>query len=170
MFRRTVAWPWVIRVKRLTGILALGCVLSCCSCGDTRTMSPSATPSPIVTSTAPAEAPTVTATRPTRTPHSTESMWLDFVSPITGALVTAPIRFQGRTNEVPSDPGVTVRLYDQNWRLLTETTVTLQGEPGKSGTFSGEITVSDYAGQAILTADSHGGGASISARITIKNP
>lgn len=97
-------------------------------------------------------------------------MWLDFVTPRFGERVSSPIRFRGRTNKVLSDPRITVRLYDQNWNLLAETATTLKGEIGAAGTFSGEITVSDYTGAAILFADTNSSDASISTRINIKRP
>lgn len=96
-------------------------------------------------------------------------MWLDFVTPISGDVVSSPIRFSGRTNMVPSGRVITIRLYDQDWNLLAETTAVLQGETGKAGTFSSEVTVRDYTGTAILVASSEDG-ASITTRITVKRP
>jgi len=95
-------------------------------------------------------------------------MWLDFVTPISGDRLSSPIRFRGRTNIIPSNREIIVRLYDQNWNLLNETTTMLQGEIGQAGTFSGEITVSGYTGPAILVAESKKNGANIATRITIE--
>ncbi len=167
---------WYIKILILTGLLL------CCGCNPTPTstpivpITPTFTPVFVATSTLTtseatlSETPTVSTPRPTSTPRNIESMWLDFATPISGDKVSAPIRFRGRTNFVPRDPTITVRLYDQNWNLLAETTSTLQGEIGKTGTFSGEITANDYTGTAILVVESDESGASNTTRITIRKP
>jgi hypothetical protein len=94
-------------------------------------------------------------------------MWLDLETPQTGDRVSSPICFRGRTNVVPSNPVVIVRLYDQDRNLLGETTTTLQGEMGYAGTFRGALTQSEYTGPAILVAESEIG-ATIVAYITIR--
>lgn len=165
---------------RRINILVLTGLLLCCGCNPTPTsipvvpITPTFTPVFIATSTPTTpeatlpEASAVSTLRPTSTPRNIGSMWLDFVTPISGDKVSAPIRFRGRTNFVPDDPTIVIRLYDQNWNLLADTTATLQGETGKTGTFSGEITANGYTGAAILVVESDESGASNTTRITIR--
>ena len=151
--------------------LLLGCLLLCCACNPIPTSPPTLTIIPTFTATiefSPAEITPTSTPQPTSTPHTIESMWLDFVTPISGDRLSSPIRFRGRTNIIPSNREIIVRLYDQNWNLLNETTTMLQGEIGQAGTFSGEITVSGYTGPAILVAESKKNGANIATRITIE--
>jgi len=155
---------------RRVNILILGCLLLCCACHSTPTSFPTATVIPTLFETSSPEILIVSTPYSTSTPRGVESMWIDFIMPMSGDIVSNPIRFRVRTNMVPSNPTINIRLYDQNWNLLAETMVTLPGEIGKAGTVSSELPVSDYTGAAILVANSEESGVSISARVTIKKP
>ena len=149
-------------------IWLLGSLLLCCACDSTPPPSPMLTIVSTLASTiesSPAELRPTPIPRLTSTLRSTESMWLDFVTPISGDVLSSPIHFEGRTNIVPDNRKVIVWLYDPNWNLLSETTTAQQGEIGHTGTFSGEIALSEYTGPALLVAESEDNGTSPAPRL-----
>ena len=134
-------------------------------------ITPSLLPHSSAVETATATLPQSSTVSPTNTSRLFESRWIDLVTPITGDVVSSPIRFRGRTNLTPEDPKLIVRLYDRDWKLLIETSVIVEGETGEVGTFSGEVAINDYTGLCYLEiTEVEEGGASSLTQITLTNP
>ena len=73
-----------------------------------------------------------------------------------------------RVHPREKDPTVLVRLYDQDWQILAQTTVVVKGETGQLGTFSGETPFSGYTGPAAIeVVDSGGEGVSHLSFVTL---
>lgn len=115
----------------LTLFLALACTFG----GGT----PAPTPTPTALPSAAPPTATITAlpaptTEPTALP---QQIFLD--EPAEGTTLTSPVTLRGRTNYVPFEATLLVRIYDGDGQLLAETPIMTAGELGGPGTFAAAV-------------------------------
>ena len=106
------------------------------------------------------------------TPGPGDSRWIDLLHPIAGDELSSPIEFTGRTNMTPKGHRAVIRLYGQNWEVLAETSVVIEGETGEFGTFEGKLYFSGYTGPAVIeVTDGEDHGSTGISRVTlVENP
>lgn len=61
--------------------------------------------------------------------------------PVTGNQLTTPLQVRGRVSQVPPEKKLAYSVTDLNATLLTQGEVSLEGEPGRPGAFTFELTL-----------------------------
>lgn len=71
---------------------------------------------------------------------------------------------------VPEDHFIKIQLLDEKGNMVSETVAILQGEVGQAGTFSGQLRVDNFEGEAILYVFHEVVGGGYTARVTVSAP